>query len=192
MSARPKCPPGHRCPNCGVIETLSDRAKRIGRFEKLPPMRVLRALEASLREIAPGSALIPRGDVHASAILTDGRAFSTVGLKVRRGEPSNCHANAAHLYVSGAAKGIGTGYVCAHEDGDALWRQHSWGLDARGRIIETTVKSWKYFGLEFHGDDALRFVFENAQPERMAAQALPVCQEVREATRRLALVGGAK
>ena len=143
-------PPRH------LSETLAARVARISLIEKLPPMRTLRALESKLKKIVPGSALIPRGDVHIDEIIANGHEFSTVGLRMRRGAPSNCHENAVNLFASGVAAGVGTGYAC---DG-ILWRQHSWGLDARGRILETTVKGRKYFGLGGPLLSALHLVLE--------------------------------
>ncbi len=39
---------------------------------------------------------------------------------------------------------IATGYAL---DADGLWRQHSWVMDKKGRVIETTVRRVAYCGI---------------------------------------------
>jgi hypothetical protein len=66
------------------------------------------------------------------------------------------------LYVrSRGAVRIASGYALT---GDGLWRQHSWGVDAAdGRVIETTVRRVRYYGVILGDDDeSLEFFFSNA------------------------------
>jgi hypothetical protein len=64
---------------------------------------------------------------------------------MRRGMPSECHANTALMFVrSKGAVRIAFGYALSD---DGLWRQHSWGVDAKdGRVFETTERRVRYFG----------------------------------------------
>ena len=45
---------------------------------------------------------------------------------------------------------------------DGLWRQHSWGVDADGTLVETTDHRTLYVGLALSGMAALRFAVSNA------------------------------
>jgi hypothetical protein len=55
----------------------------------------------------------------------------------------DCHANVAKLWIDGAIAAVGTGYALH----DNLWRQHSWGIDADGKILETKFRSDLYYGV---------------------------------------------
>jgi hypothetical protein len=71
-----------------------------------------------------------------------------------RGDASDCHRNVAHLWRSGDAVAIGTGYALS---GDELWREHSWGFGAGGELLETTVARVRYVGIRLDGDRAAWF-----------------------------------
>jgi hypothetical protein len=81
-------------------------------------------------------------------LLGDGRLFSNRGVKVVEGEPSQCHDNAFALWKTKPDDYlVVTGYGLSN---DAIWRPHSWCVDRRtGKIIETTERRTKYFGVEF-------------------------------------------
>jgi hypothetical protein len=70
------------------------------------------------------------------------------------GAVSDCHANAAAMWRSGVAVAVGTGYALS---ADSLWREHSWGWDAEGRLVETTEPRVRYFGIRFEGEGAQWF-----------------------------------
>ncbi|MBV9613952.1 MAG: hypothetical protein JO031_00680 [Ktedonobacteraceae bacterium] len=66
------------------------------------------------------------------------------------GEAHNCHSNVARLWRENRdGLAIATGYALS---ADGLWRQHSWLIffDMSGgesKILETTIKREKYFGI---------------------------------------------
>jgi hypothetical protein len=79
------------------------------------------------------------------------------------GADNACHTNAAVLWIHGDVSAIGTGYALSDDD---LWRQHSWGLDADGTIVETTTERRRYVGLRLStGLPSLRFTIRNAPTE---------------------------
>ena len=89
------------------------------------------------------------------------------------GAPSRCHGNAASLYVFSKGKmRIASGYALAD---DGLWRQHSWGVGAvDGRVMETTVRSLRYYGFILDdGDESLKFFLANT----CSCQFTPVARD---------------
>jgi hypothetical protein len=61
------------------------------------------------------------------------------------GEPNAAHQNVSKLLKAGRISEVHTGYALSD---DRLWRYHSWGVDAHGRIVETTVERIAYFGMD--------------------------------------------
>jgi hypothetical protein len=115
------------------------------------------ALERRFREMINGLVLLPDPEPHLEELLTRGREFAVDRLRMRRGERHRCHANATRFwYESGGSIAIATGY--AYDGG--LWFQHSWGLDG-DRVIETTHRSVRYFGVELTTGESLSFLFAN-------------------------------
>jgi len=86
-------------------------------------------------------------DPDANKILQRGEFFYGGHAKLKRGEPSRCHQNAANLWYENQGKcSIATGYALS---ADGIWRQHSWvvqPLTVSWRIWETTEKRIAYFG----------------------------------------------
>jgi hypothetical protein len=62
-----------------------------------------------------------------------------------------CHVNSARLFAKGAATALCTGFALF----GGLWVQHSWALerqkDGTNRILETTGKRDRYFGILYWG-----------------------------------------
>lgn len=75
---------------------------------------------------------------------------------------SQCHRNVAKLWVKKprALSAIGTGYAPSD---DGLWRQHSWGSRADGKVVEPTVVRVKYFGLMLKNKEAALFARLNVE-----------------------------
>lgn len=91
-----------------------------------------------------------------STLLWMGRIISPSSVKLQRGAPSDCHRNVARLWKRNKSRfTMYTGYSFSE---DKMWRPHSWLLDQRGRIIETTVKARMYFGVPLFGDCAEVFL----------------------------------
>lgn len=107
-----------------------------------------------------GLMLVPQPETphDVTELLQHGRIFPTTGLKLRRGEPSGCHRNAAQLWAKHENLSVVTGYALSRD----LWRQHSWLWDnKRERIMETTVQFEMYFGRVLAEVDLLRFILGN-------------------------------
>jgi hypothetical protein len=96
----------------------------------------------------------PNGVAH---LLADGKIFSNRDVKIVAGEPSRCHDNAFALWESKPKRYmVVTGYGLSKH---GIWRPHSWCIDRKtGKIIETTERRTKYFGVEFSKAE-----FEDAQ-----------------------------
>jgi hypothetical protein len=96
--------------------------------------------------------------------LLAGAATASGDVTMIQGRPNGCHDNAALLWLLGTADAIGTGYALSD---DGLWRQHSWGVDGDGRVIETTCPRVRYVGVTLAGQDALEFVGSQLGPEEV-------------------------
>jgi hypothetical protein len=66
----------------------------------------------------------------------------------------DCHANVAKLWIDGEIVAVGTGYALA----GGLWRQHSWGVNADGAILETKAGYERYCGVTLPGEPTVLFV----------------------------------
>jgi hypothetical protein len=71
---------------------------------------------------------------------------STFGPESRvvEGDGNACHRNVAVLWIDGEVPSVGTGYALSE---DGLWRQHSWGIEADGAVVETTSERHAYVGI---------------------------------------------
>jgi hypothetical protein len=96
-----------------------------------------------------GTRMIFRYEPDLKLLLNRGELFDEPAELVP-GEPSQCHLNVARLWNEQKGEvSIVTGYALSE---DNLWRQHSWLIHeklttGRYRLIETTVKRVKYFGV---------------------------------------------
>ena len=76
-------------------------------------------------------------------LLVRGEFHSGRGAGLRRMQRNRCHYNAAKLWLKGQAPLVVSGFALSD---DGLWRSHTWVLNSRGRIIETTQRMKVYFG----------------------------------------------
>jgi hypothetical protein len=130
--------------------------ERVAAHDQLVPGygAIWTALEATLLAVG-GSAAVPPGnpDPMIRVFLDDGKGLEQPTVVTVTGDENECHVNAANLWRSGQSTAIGTGYALS----DDLWREHSWGWDVDGRLIETTKVRDRYFGIRLEGDAAGRF-----------------------------------
>jgi hypothetical protein len=113
---------------------------------------------AGVRVVPPG---VP--DPHLEQLLGQGQLWEGLA-KLVPGTPGRCHENAARLYQRNPARfRVVTGYALS---ADGLWRQHSWGYDtasrSRRRIMETTERRLRYYGVLLSAAEAGAFVWCNA------------------------------
>lgn len=83
--------------------------------------------------------------------LREKGTLTTDAAELVDGDRSDCHRNAVRLWRQGAAAAIGTGYALSD---DGLWREHSWGVESDGRVVETTEPRVAYFGVTMSGEGA--------------------------------------
>ncbi|MFD0575719.1 hypothetical protein [Dactylosporangium darangshiense] len=100
----------------------------------------------------------PRPDTDLDALL-DGASPYGPAARCVPGDDNACHENVAVLWTDGAVAAVGTGYALSD---DGLWRSHSWGVDADGTAVETTVERVAYHGIALTGVPALHFAVGNA------------------------------
>lgn len=94
---------------------------------------------------------------HLRNIITRGKIMSNKVI-YKKGIESQCHYNASQLfYKNPKTYRICTGYIL----NDGLWRQHSWVINSKNQIIETTVKREKYFGYVMTKEESEDFAYEN-------------------------------
>jgi hypothetical protein len=107
-----------------------------------------------------GDLVVPpkQPDEDLDELLTHGQAH-TSAARTEPGDHNACHTNAAVLWTDGTIAAIGTGYALSD---DGLWRQHSWGVDTDGTLVETTDHRTLYVGLTLSGIAALQFAVSNA------------------------------
>jgi hypothetical protein len=74
----------------------------------------------------------------------------------------DCHANVAKLWIDGRIDAVGTGYALY----EGLWRQHSWGVDQDGTVLETKWLCERYVGLTLpSGEPTVRFALSNYEDD---------------------------
>jgi hypothetical protein len=109
-----------------------------------------------------GSLVVPprAPDPDLDALLAGGCAFSAA-VRFVPGEAAACHGNVAVLWIDRVVDVIATGYALS---GDDLWRQHSWGVDPDGVLVETTDERNAYIGIALPvGAASMQFAGSNAQ-----------------------------
>jgi hypothetical protein len=73
-----------------------------------------------------------------------GSLFNRRGIRRVKGMRHECHMNVCSLVKKDKSVQSATGYAL-HSDG--TWNRHSWGVDSKGKIIETTSPIRKaYYG----------------------------------------------
>jgi hypothetical protein len=109
-----------------------------------------------------GSLVVPPRDPEPDleALLAGASAFGSE-VRFTQAGAGECHGNVAALWIDGAIASIGTGYALSD---DQLWRQHSWGVDAEGVLVETTDERSAYVGVVLpEGTPSMQFAGSNAQ-----------------------------
>jgi hypothetical protein len=98
-------------------------------------------------------------DVDLARLVQHGRLF-TEPVRRKPGERSNCHGNAARLWIRDSdITQLVTGYGLSP---DGLWCQHSW-IVQNGILYETTVKRTHYYGMVLEdGKEAVKFWISNS------------------------------
>lgn len=119
-------------------------------------------LRDKLLDFAGEAVCLPNYEEDLENILDYGQFWIGNNIKMVRGEPSQCHANAAELWkMNKDISRICTGYALST---DAMWRQHSWLVWHKARsnqIVETTVPRILYFGFVMTTEMCEKFADNN-------------------------------
>ena len=108
----------------------------------------LRPLRRRLLSLGGRAVILWNGNnspIESRYLLAQGRVSDKRGLKLIKGAPSSCHDNALAWWHKNKSGAVMTGYALSR---DGVWRPHSWGLTARGTIVETTERRIVYFGAD--------------------------------------------
>jgi hypothetical protein len=99
---------------------------------------------------AGGKKIAPMPEPHLNALLQRGKVMNN-DLRFHKMDNSACHSNVALLW-NRKGYAICTGWALSD---DNIWRQHSWCLDRRATIVETTESREIYFGIKLEESEAL-------------------------------------
>jgi len=123
--------------------------KRLREHAKVQP-EILK-LQKKLLAVGGGQLVAPPSVTHDVPFLVVGGFVMDYPVTERIMRRNMCHLNSAELFATGKATALCTGFALF----DGLWAQHSWALerqkDGTNRIIETTGKRDRYFGILYWG-----------------------------------------
>lgn len=133
--------------------------KRQEEFLSLENAKDYKELFLNLEKKIENSMVVPMYEAHLEEIKTRGYLKETSN-KFLKGQHSRCHSNSASYALRNDSYKICTGYAYTEEDG--LWRQHSWVLNEKGEVLETTpTKRDFYFGFELNKEETEAFIDDN-------------------------------
>ncbi len=90
------------------------------------------------------------------ALVKFGEITPNDNLEIFNGEDRECHTNSAVLWSQNRENySLVTGFALSD---DSVWRRHSWVKTKDGKLIETTIKREKYFGLTLKKELAESFL----------------------------------
>ncbi|MFA7420572.1 MAG: hypothetical protein WCZ90_12880 [Melioribacteraceae bacterium] len=98
---------------------------------------------------------IPAGEIKDEDIaLKGGKLIKSTEIILKPGEPHECHSNSARYWKrnKNTCKLV-TGYALCSDD----WLSHSWILTKKNRIIDSTIKADKYYGVILNNTQAEQF-----------------------------------
>ena len=130
------------------------------RFSK-EMLDAMKALHDKILSFGGDEVCMTAYDEDAVKTLSRGQFFYGSSY-MRKGQPSQCHANSAYLWDANRGHcSIATGYALSE---DGLWRCHSWVVQPRSRTMrvwETTVKRVAYFGFVMNDTECQEFLDNN-------------------------------
>ena len=116
----------------------------------------LRKLKRKLLSLG-GEAVCLQYEPDLDLLLTLGQEYAQPVRRVP-GVNSACHLNVGRLFDEKRLAAIVTGWALSE---DGIWRQHSWGIDWKGRLVETTLPRTRYFGVYMVRETANEFSAAN-------------------------------
>lgn len=128
-------------------------------FMDLENAKEYKSLFSNLEKLIKNSMAVPMIESNFKELKERGYLKETSN-KFIKGKNGQCHSNSALYALRNDNYKICTGYAYTEEDG--LWRQHSWLLNSKGDILETTkIKRDFYFGFELNKEETKLFIDEN-------------------------------
>jgi hypothetical protein len=109
-------------------------------------------LRTKLLEYAGEEVLLQVTPQEIDRLLVRGEFRSGKDAGFHRMQAKRCHFNAAKLFLTGRAPKVESGFALS----GGLWISHTWVLNAKGRIIETTEPREAYFGAVLEPKEILR------------------------------------
>ena len=87
--------------------------------------------------------------------------FDAAACRVAKGENGRCHEEAFDQWESRLGTStplrLVTGWALGDQNGDGIWRAHSWTLDQKDRVVEPTrIRRDAYVGVILTTREALR------------------------------------
>jgi hypothetical protein len=119
----------------------------------------MKRLEKILLSISGHTFCSPGIEEDLEKLVSSGSSVNKKGIYVIQGRVSACHENSANCWDANRERSsIMTGYVLD----DGVWRQHSWVLDNKNKIVETTHVREAYFGIKLTAEEADKFFYDNS------------------------------
>ena len=115
----------------------------------------LKKVEKMLLRLGGSFAIVRHNEQDYQALVECGEVIDGTKAISERGEPNECHLNAARAFATDpAGVDIWTGYALSK---DGIWRQHSW-YSKNGVVHETTQPRVAYCGIIMKDASAASFV----------------------------------
>lgn len=106
-----------------------------------------------------GDEVVPALEDDIDKLISEGQLIEPRTVEFVDGTPSRCHENASLVFRNNSpVTKIGVGWALSD---DGLWRQHSWAMVGRRKLIETTKEREQYFGFLLSGQEANQFEKRN-------------------------------
>ena len=128
--------------------------KHFPRADDVPPL--VRQLADRLLVVGGERVVVQFGDqIHLNLAAERGTLQPVPGVVRVRSARNECHTNCARLWREHPDRyRLGVGWVLD----DGIWRCHTWLVDKRGRVVETTFPREEYFGVVLDPEETTEFV----------------------------------
>lgn len=141
-----------------IIEQLDPEEKKVFKSSYWTPLHDI--ADEKIGQIIPGTHILAVADDYQvvkglaeGKILFELLAPDDDSSYVKPMKPSECHNNVCTLIKTGKEVKMYTGYALSH---NRRWLFHSWGVDDKGRVVETTVPRLAYIGIVEYDSKRLR------------------------------------
>ena len=139
------------------IASLPDQDELSGEELDRPVEPAVKDLASHLLSLGGKTVSVPINEwpQFCKALTLLGQVLPGIAVEVRKGAERACHANSVRLWMDDKVNHrLATGFGLSE---DQMWRRHSWVIGTDNKIIETTQKREKYFGLLLEDESAEQF-----------------------------------